>query len=394
MKWPIHYIYLLVGLGISQLGNWVYLIALNVVVWQTTHSFAAVATLYVIGPTMRILCSFFVGSYVDRLNKKSIVVIADIIRGVLICVMPFAQDVFIMYALVALTSIAGAFFSPSSTYLVAVHVHEEHRLRFNSLHATLNSGAFIIGPALAGVIIAMYHVDAAMWLNGITFFICAALLSRLPHDAQEKENCSARLTVQTIKADWRLTIAYSQQRPSFTLFLIVYSVALMLAFSLDSQEMTFLLTHLHVSESIYGVTVTIAGAGAVIGGLLAAACANTWSTAVYIKGGFLLTMLSYFTFYAANTYIVAVTAFVTLGLFMAFSNSGFATLYQQTVAPHLIGRFSSMLSLVQNVLQVTLTLLLGVAVELFSLQVGALCFAGLAVLLAIIILYLRITEAP
>lgn len=88
---------LLSGLGISQLGNWLYLIALNVMVWQLTHSPAAVAGIYLIGPIVRIVCGSFAGSYIDRWSKRTIVISADWIRGVLVCLVPFAHDLWLIW---------------------------------------------------------------------------------------------------------------------------------------------------------------------------------------------------------------------------------------------------------------------------------------------------------
>ncbi|WP_010304663.1 major facilitator superfamily protein [Kurthia senegalensis] len=96
-------------------------------------------------------------------------------------------------------------------------------------------------------------------------------------------------------------------------------------------------------------------------------------------------MLSYLGFYLANSYSIAVVCFVTLGLFMAFSNTGFATLYQTTIHPDMMGRFSSMLNVIQSLLQVMFTLLIGFLAEWFSLQWTTVIFASIAVILAILL---------
>ena len=86
MNYPKNYILLLFGFGVSNLGNWIYLIALNLAVWHLTHSPAAVAGIYVVGPIARILCSFFAGSIIDRSNKKQILIWTDIFRGIIVCI--------------------------------------------------------------------------------------------------------------------------------------------------------------------------------------------------------------------------------------------------------------------------------------------------------------------
>lgn len=301
------------------------------------------------------------------------------------------MNLWLVYVLIALTNVATSFFSPSSTYLIKVHVVEERKQRFNALYATLNAGAFMVGPALAGALLIVFSPSIVIWINGFTFFLCAALLSLLSKDPFQMIS-SEKVTWQTLKADYALTWTYARQQGHFTRFVLIYSIALMMAYALDSQEMTFLFTHLSISESLYGVTVTIAGIGAVVGGICATLFAKKVSAERYVKIGFFLTMVSYFGFYMADRYWFAVICFVTLGFFMAFSNAGFDTLYQRAIVPTLVGRVTSMLLMMQSVLQVLLTALIGLFAQWWSLQATVAICAGLAVCLAIWLIFMKITS--
>jgi len=389
-KWPSYYYYLLVGIGVSNLGNWIYLIALNVFVWHLTESPAAVAGIYIVGPLTRMICNFFVGSIIDRSNKKKLVIIADIARGIFVFFMPFVDSLFIIYFLLILTNIASTFFGPSSTYLIATLVDQKHRLRFNSLNATLSSGSFMIGPALGGVIIGVASISIAMWVNAISFIICALFFSFLPNREEKNETKTNKDVLLALKEDYKLVIGFAKQVPSFTRFLILYSVALMIAFALDSQEMTFLLSVLGITDELYGITVTIAGIGAVVGGFAATALATKYQVSTYIKVGFTFTLISYLLFYSSPHYLMAVISFITLGFFMAFSNSGYATYYQENIPTQMIGRFTSIVNLTQSLLQVAFTLVIGFLADFFSLQLVTICFAVIGVVLSLFIWSIQI----
>ena len=95
------YLLLIGGFGLSNLGNWIYLIALNLSVWHLTHSPAAVAGLYIVGPFARIIANFFVGSIIDRHDKRRIIIWSDIVRGIIVCVMPFVGSIWMIYILIA-----------------------------------------------------------------------------------------------------------------------------------------------------------------------------------------------------------------------------------------------------------------------------------------------------
>ena len=162
--------------------------------------------------------------------------------------------------------------------------------------------------------------------------------------------------------------------------------------ALDSQEMAFLLDHLQISVTLYGVTVGVTGIGAVIGGVAATYYANKWSVTSYVKIGFLLSAVCYLVFYASNTYVIAIISFTLLGVFMAFCHSGYATLYQTTIDPDVMGRFGSMINLIQGVLQIAFTLIIGLLAEWFSIQFAAVLFAALGVLLTGVICLMKIQE--
>jgi hypothetical protein len=74
-------ILLLLGIGTSTLGGFIYLVAINILVIKLTGSPAAVAGLWIMGPIASILTKFWSGSLVDRMNNRRLMIITDIIRA-------------------------------------------------------------------------------------------------------------------------------------------------------------------------------------------------------------------------------------------------------------------------------------------------------------------------
>lgn len=391
MKFFKQYGLLLGGLGFSNLGNWIYLIALNLAVWQLTHSPAAVAGIYIAGPIARIFSNFFVGSIIDRYDKKRLMVYSDIVRGFIVSIMPFSPSIWGIYSFIFLANIASSFFGPSSTYVITKLVKDEDKLRFNAVNSTLSYGSFMIGPALAGGIIAISNTGVAMWVNALTFFVCAWAIASLPNIDNEVTERRSRLSFSVIRDDFSQVWSYIRKKPKLLTFFAVYITTLMVAFALDSQEMTFLKDVLHTTDTTYGIVVSVAGIGAILGGLCATAMVKKLSLQTYIGAGFSLTMLSYLLFYASNVLWLAIISFITLGFFMAFSNTGYATMFQKTIPPGLMGRFGSSLDLLQSIAQIILTFVLGILAEWFSLQMVTVFFSSLALILAV---YLYFYIAP
>ena len=265
------YSLLLSGIGVSFFGNWVYLIALNILVLNMTGSAAAVAGIYIVGPIARLLTNFWAGSIIDRVNKRKLMVMADVLRGSLVLLVPFLDSLWIVYGILFVANIAGAFFGPSSTFYITKFVAETDRRRFNSIMSMMNSGSFLIGPALAGVLIALFGTTWCVILNAVTFFFCAFCIARLPDVEDENVNKREPITAKMLVSDWLVVKGFIQKDRYFIKIYLLFQAALMIVFALDSQEVTFIKQNLALSDQMYGLIVSIAGVGALIGAAASAA---------------------------------------------------------------------------------------------------------------------------
>ena len=387
-SWPGYYYLLLSATGLMNLGSWIYLIALNVFVYRLTESALAIAGLYVVGPLTRIICSLFIGSVIDRLPKKRLMMLASIVRAFIVICMPFMHSLLFVYAFVALANAVGTMAGPSQTYLISKLIKSEHRLTYNSYYSMLSSGAFIIGPSIGGVVLSIASIKVAMWLTAGAFFVSAALVYKIPN-VDETFAKKGQSWLHTIKSDYLVVYQFAKTEWLLTKIIGIYTAALMIAHALDSQEITFLFQRLAISEGLYGVVVGITGVGAIVGGFLAAKMASKWSVSKYIKFGLTLTLVCYAVFYSAISLWVALPAFVLLGFFMAFSNSGYATYYQEQIPPELMGRYGSILNLVQSTIVVILTLSIGFLAEQFPIQLVTTVAAVVGVAISVTLFFVH-----
>lgn len=386
MEFWRNYRLLIGGFGFSNLGNWIYLVALNIYILNLTNSAAAVAGIFIVGPVARIVTSFFAGSLIDRANKRKLMIATDIFRGGLILFLPFMQSLWLIYMILFLTNIASSFFGPSSTYYITKFVKEADRTRFNALLGSFNSGAFMVGPALSGALIYLFNPSIAIWINSFTFFVCALIIFYLPDVDERVESVREPLSFRMLKDDFLTVVRFARSAHRFITIYLVYQLALMIAYSLDSQEVTFIKQNLGASESVYGLIVSLTGIGAIVGGLIAAAVTGKFSLRAYIGIGFLMTMIFYTVFYASTALWLAIISFVLLGFFMAFSNTGYDSFYQRSVPPELMGRFGSVGLILQSTVQILFTFLLGTLAEVFTLQPVAVILGSTGILLAFILL--------
>src|SRR5699024_6199580 len=92
-----HSIILLISIGISNIGNFIYLVAINIVVYQMTGSAAAVAGLWIVGPLTNIVTKFWTGSFIDHRSKRKVMMTTYICRAFFIGMVPFAPNIMVVY---------------------------------------------------------------------------------------------------------------------------------------------------------------------------------------------------------------------------------------------------------------------------------------------------------
>ena len=95
-KWKFPILYLC-SVGIANIGGWIYLLAINLMVLEITGSALAVAALYIIKPITQLLVGSWAGSIIDRVSTKHIMVYLDVIRAILIFFIPFSDSITFIY---------------------------------------------------------------------------------------------------------------------------------------------------------------------------------------------------------------------------------------------------------------------------------------------------------
>jgi len=122
-----------------------------------------------------------IGVYVDRLPKKIFLIGSNILRAMLIGIIPCAvsTDTFtvnLLYLLVFLDAVAMATFSPALTSSVPLIVPRAQFTAANALIQSTTSLGIIFGPALSGVGIALFSSQEVLCLNAVTYFVAALCL--------------------------------------------------------------------------------------------------------------------------------------------------------------------------------------------------------------------------
>ncbi len=177
------YFPLWLGQLISNLGDTLHYIALVVWVYQRFGSSLVVAGTVFFEVVPVILLAPIAGVLIDRLPRKVVLIVSDLVRAVLVLALLLTTELWQIYAIVAFLTAAGTFFNPAVNATLPTLLDEQDLLAANTVSWSTGRFVQIIGSALAGGVIATIGAEAAFVFNAGTFIVSALFLLLLPVSA-------------------------------------------------------------------------------------------------------------------------------------------------------------------------------------------------------------------
>lgn len=167
------------GQVVSQVGDGISKLALLWFVYSVTGSPLKTSIIGILQTAPAIVLAPLIGVAVDRLPKKALLITSDLVRAVVIGLIPcwMSVDSFTvssLYILVTLHAVATAVFGPALTAAVPSLVPPSQYTSANALLQITTSLGIIFGPALSGLGIAALSSQEVLCLNALTYLISAA----------------------------------------------------------------------------------------------------------------------------------------------------------------------------------------------------------------------------
>jgi len=187
---------------VSSIGDWLYLVAMLVVIAETADPIV----LGIVGGARilpYVVLSGVGGILADRYDRRRILIATDLLRGSVMLALAAAilasAPIGVIVGLVVLAACGSSLAGPAlSAYLPTLTRDESELGPANAAWATLDNVAFIIGPAVAGVLTALGGAAGAMLLNAASFAVVAIVLASLPAKARSAAGAAAG---QVVAAD-------------------------------------------------------------------------------------------------------------------------------------------------------------------------------------------------
>lgn len=187
---------------VTSLGDWAGLFALQTFVISVADS--ARVELFSLGGIMmaRLVPSVLIGPVAgvlaDRYPRRRLMVIVDVGRGVLFCVMAFSGDLVAIFALTVIIETLALLFLSAKDAMLPTLVDADELTQANQLNFLVTYGTLPLGAALAAAMVGIVAIvrqtglvldplPTVLVLNGLTFFVSALLVRgiRPPHDVDD-----------------------------------------------------------------------------------------------------------------------------------------------------------------------------------------------------------------
>jgi CRP-like cAMP-binding protein len=176
---------LLFGEFVSSIGDWLYLVAILILVYKVSEDPFILGLVGAARVLPYVFLSVPAGIVADRFDRRLVLLSTDVARGLIMLVIGAVVAVdgplWLVVALTIGATCFSAFFGPAiGAYLPSLIKEEEQLGPANSAWSTLDQLAWVIGPAVAGILIAAGGLVVAFLLNAASFAVIALVMWRLP----------------------------------------------------------------------------------------------------------------------------------------------------------------------------------------------------------------------
>jgi len=174
----------------TQIGVNMVLYGLTVVVLEATDLASAVSGLFLTFLVPSVLFSALAGVYVDRIDRRVVLVITNALRAaVLIAIFAAGNDIALLLVLNTVFSILTVFFAPAEAAMIPVLVPREQLVAANGIFTVTLNGAFALGYALLGPLVVTIGggPQPLIVIVAILFALAAVFCLTLPADPPIKQ---------------------------------------------------------------------------------------------------------------------------------------------------------------------------------------------------------------
>ena len=340
----------------SVIGDWAYAVGASVYAY-TQGGATAVGVLAVVRYVLMALLSPFSSMLADRIDRRRVMVSADVLRVALVIAAALVIAVdwpsIIVYSLAILTSLVGTAFRPAQAALMpSLANHPGELTAANVASSTIESVGFFAGPAIGGLLLALTGIAAVYVFNAVTFAWSAVLVWGLhpapptsgaasnPPDGDTAADDLTDAPVGRVRLFDGVGDGYREifRNRDIRLLVGLYCAQTVVAGASGVATVAIALDLLDLGEGGLGVLNATVGVGGLVGGLAALVLAQRGKLARDFGWGVLLWAAPLLIIAAWPTLAAALIAMVLIGVGNSVVDVNAFTILQRLVPDAVMGR--------------------------------------------------------
>jgi MFS family permease len=332
------------GQGISQVGNWLTLIAQTLLVLKLTHSGVMVGLLTACQFAPVLLFGAWAGLIADRSDKRKLLIIVQVFamaQSFALAVLAFSHNppVYAIFIVAWFGGMTMAFDNPARRAFVVEMVPETHVNNAVSLNSALMTSSRIIGPTLAGLLI---HTSGYGWCFTVDGLSYIAVL--IGYGLMKPNTFRAAPATPKGKGQIRAGFNYARSVPDLWIPLVMMAVIGTLSFNFQVVMPLFVERTFHGDTGTFTLLFSVVAVGSLIGALATARrkVINV-SNVVFAAAAFGIAML---VFAASPNLISSFPLGVVVGCFSIAFMTASTAIVQVRSAPEMRGRVLALQAIV------------------------------------------------
>ncbi|MGB3511914.1 MAG: MFS transporter [Microcoleaceae cyanobacterium] len=265
------FIFIWLGQIVSLLGSSLSEFALAVWVYQTTGSITHYALLSLFIHLPSVFISPFAGAMVDRWSRRRVMIVSDSITGVValaIMLLLFSNHLQVghIYIAVAISSVCNAFQWPAYISAITQLVPDRHLSRANGMVQGSIATARILGPSIAGFLIATIQLHGVLLVDFSTYIFAFIILLSVKFPRRQKKTNRRKVNIeqlwQEVVSGWNYVVVRSGLRKLTIFFGVIYLSAGILQVLFLPMVLSF------ASKQELGIVMSVSGIGMLLGSVV------------------------------------------------------------------------------------------------------------------------------
>jgi DHA3 family macrolide efflux protein-like MFS transporter len=340
-NWARRFFVLWIGQALSLLGSQLVQFAIIWYLTQTTKSATTLAIASMMGLLPQVLLSPFIGTWVDRGNRRFLLIAADAIvaTATLVLAILFALNVvqiWHIYVALFIRAVAGGFHQSAFGASVVLLVPKEYLARVQGFNQALYGGLNIISAPLGAFLLAILPMQGILAIDITTALLAVSILFFIRIPQPERGSQHQGTFWQDFAAGFRYIFAWRG-------LVILLGLVMVINFFYSATEpLTPLLItkHFHGKAQQLGWWLSSFSGGTVLGGLILGAWGGFKRKIVTAQLGLILTGFSTMIvgMVPSHLFWAGLAANTAVGLLLPIINGSYGATLQATIAPEMQGR--------------------------------------------------------